>query len=163
MRLRLLTVVVAALPLAACSLVIGGATDTCGERPAGGGPPVIVTKDQELCDIVQIRVAQAVEDDPGIGYARLLEIRDKSMDWQGQKTLDGLVAAIRRDAGDKTADAVQRAVDSVMAQSKRPLRVEGDDVQPCLVKGAAKGARLAVMRAGPWPAATPQGAAAEKQ
>jgi len=163
MRFRLLAVVAATLPLAACSMVIGGATESCGERPAGSGPPVIVTKDQELCDVVRIRVAQAIEDDPDIGYARFQEIRDKSMDWQGQKTLDALDAAIRRDAGDKTADAVQRAVDSVTAQSKRPLRVEGDEVQPCLVKGAAKGARLAVLRAGPWPAAAPEGGAAEKR
>jgi len=162
MKLRLLCAAAAALALCACSILIGGAKETCGERPAGGGPAVLVTKDQELCEVVRIRVAQALEDDPDISYEKLEELRDKSMSWRGQETVEGLVAAIRRDAGDMTADAVQRAVDSVVAQSKRPLRVEGADVEPCLVKGVVKGARLALFRAGPWPAAAPAGAAAEK-
>jgi hypothetical protein len=161
MTFRLLCVAAAALPLAACNLVLGG-PETCGERPSGSGPAVIATKDQELCDVVRLRVAQALEDDPAISYAKVVELRDKCDDWRRAPTIERLVAAIRRDAGDMTADAVQRAVDSVVAQSKRPLRVEGDDVEPCLVKGAAKGARMALMNSGPWRAEAAPGASAEK-
>jgi len=163
MTLRRLVLVVAAAPLlAACSIIIGAGTETCGERHEGRGPAVLVTKDQELCEIVRIRVAQALEDDPAITYAKVDELRETSADWQHKKTVESLVDTIRREAGDMTADAVQRAVDSVLAQSKRPLRVEGDDVEPCLVKGMAKGARLALLRAGPWRTDAPAEAAPEK-
>jgi len=161
MNLRSLRLVVAALPLAACTVMIGGSVETCGEHPADGGPPVIVTKDQEVCEMVRIRVWRALEDDPEISYARVEELREKSIEWERERTVGSLVAAVRRGAGDLTADAMQRAVDAVLAQSKRPIPADCEDVERCLVKGALKGVRIALNNTRPWSPATPAAPSAE--
>jgi hypothetical protein len=163
MNLRLLRPILLCLPLAACSIVIGGRVETCGEHPADGGPAVIVTKDQEICEMVRVRVARAIEEDPEITYARVDELREKSLQWEREKTFDGLVAAVRRDAGDLTADAMRSAVDAVLAQSKRPLPADHGDVERCLVKGAMKGLNIALLNVRPWAPATPTAPAAEEK
>jgi len=155
MRLRTAPVLALAACLAACTVQIGGHVETCGEIPDGGGAPVIATKDQELCELVRLRVAQALEKDPDLTYGRVQELLDKTSEWEGKRTLESLVAALRKDCGNVTADAVQRAVDDVTSRSTRPTRKDCDDVQRCLVKGAAKGVRMALSAARPWGPETP--------
>ena len=61
-----------------------------------------------------------------------------------ERDLAALVEQVRRDAGDAMAADVDRAARWVVESSDRPVGPECPDVQRCLAKGAAKGARLAL-------------------
>ena len=145
---RLALIPALALALGACEILVGAKIDTCGEHPAGGGPAVIVTKDQELCDVVRLRVTREVDANE-LTRETIDHLVDRSLSWERRDTLDEFVAAVRKDAGDAIADAVRRAVDAVLAQSQRTTRPDCGDIEPCLVKGAAKGVRIALLYAQP--------------
>ncbi len=140
----------AAMSMSACTLVVGGRAETCGEHPSGGGPAVISTRDQELCELVRIRVGKELDDDASLNYEKIDGLLEKCGGWERKDTIEDLVAALRRDAGDHVADAVRRAVDAVLAQSKRPMPTACPDEQKCLVKGAVKGVKIALSTARPW-------------
>ena len=132
MRPAALLAVLAVTLSAGCTWVIGGSRDDmCGERPASGGPPVIVTRDQELCDVVRARVQRQL-DVSSLKRDELDRLIDRTLHWETRDTLDEFVAAVRRDAGDAFADEVRRAVDAVAAQSRRTTRPDCADVQRCL-------------------------------
>lgn len=136
----------AAVLLAAASAFSAGCEsvrpDVCGAFPPGGGPPVVSTRDQEACELARLRVRDAVAA-AGFGDARRIEVvHDLSRSWDDARTVDGLVARVRQDAGDAVADAVRRACDDVAAHSKRPDAPGCGEA--CLVRGAAKGARIAL-------------------
>ncbi len=129
----------AALP--ACS---GRRTDICGEIPASGGPAVIVTRDQELCEIARVRVQRAIADEAKLDELTAQHLHSRSFSWEDAKTTEGLVARIRSDAGDRVADAVARAIADVRQFSQRPIGTTCADEERCLALGAARGARFAV-------------------
>ena len=145
------TIAAALLPLAlgACSILVGGHPETCGEYPAAGGPAVIATLDQELCEVVRLRVLRGLDSLGELSRETIDRLIDRTLGWEQKATVDDLVATIRRDAGDAMADDVRRAVDSVTAHSQRPLAADCADAQRCLVKGAAHGARVALLYAQP--------------
>ncbi|MCG3135776.1 MAG: hypothetical protein HMLKMBBP_03532 [Planctomycetes bacterium] len=130
---------VALAALAACEST---RPDVCAPLPPGGGPPVLATQDQELCEVARLRVRDAVyaagiRDDRRVGV-----IHDLSRSWGDADTVAGLVERIRGDAGDEIAEAVRRACDDVRSRSRRPLPAGCGE--RCLVRGAAKGARIAL-------------------
>jgi hypothetical protein len=129
----------AALP--ACSM---RRTDVCGEVPASGGPAVVVSRDQELCEITRTRVQRILADDMKLDELTTQHLHSKSFSWEDAKTTDGLVARIRSDAGDAYADAVARAIADVRQFSTRPLKPDCPVEDRCLALGAARGARFAV-------------------
>ena len=139
-----------------CSLSLGGRTDVCGEYPANGGPAVLATRDQELCEVVRLRVVRQLDLQANLTYDEIDRLLERTAAWEGRPSVDDLVATIRRDAGDAMAGEVRRAVDSVLATSQRPLPADCPDMQRCLVKGAARGVRIALLYAQPHaPAAAP--------
>ena len=138
-----------ALLLGAC--VFGGRPEICGEPHAGGGPAVLSTKDQELCEIVRLRVLMERETAPSFTRARLDHLVDRSLAWEMKGTLAALLEAVRADAGDGFAGAMQRAFDAVRTKSSRPLPADCPDAERCLVRGAARGARIALLTAEPSP------------
>ena len=134
------------LLLSGCEIFVGGRVDSCGEPPPDGrGPAVIATLDQELCDVVRLRVIRRLDGMEELKRADLDRLVDRTLAWEQKRTLDELVEAIRKDAGDAMAEEVQRAASAVLAQSRRTTRPECGEVQRCLVKGAAKGARIALL------------------
>lgn len=151
------------LVLCACSMVFGGRPESCGTYPKGGGPAVIVTRDEEVCEIVRLRVLRQLDGLSILERDTIDGLLERVPGWEGKRDVDGLVAAIRKDAGDDLADEVRRAIDDVVTKSARPLPADCVDVQRCLVKGAARGVRIALLYAtpskpeAPPPAAKPQG------
>lgn len=143
MRLRLVLVLL--LPaLAGCQILIGPRIERCGETPEGGGPSVIVTIEQELCEVVRLRVIRQLEGMQGLTRETIDRLVDRALTWEKQPTLDRLIAMIRKDAGDEMANEVERAATGVLAHSQRTPGPDCEDVQRCLVKGAAKGSRIAL-------------------
>lgn len=149
--------------LGACSMVFGGRPESCGTYPQGGGPAVIATRDEEVCEIVRLRVIRQLDNLSVLERDTIDELIERVPGWEGKRDVDALVAAIRNDAGDDLADEVRRAIDDVVTKSARPLPADCVDVQRCLVKGAARGVRIALLYAtpskpeAPPPAAKPQG------
>jgi len=157
--------VAACLCLGACTGAIpwSGHADTCGEYPPGGGPAVIVTKDQQVCDVVRLRVGREIELNEMLTRGQIDTLLEKSGEWERRTTLDGLVDAVRKDAGDGVAAELRRAVNSVLAHSTLPMRADCPDVQKCIVLGAVKGLRFALAYAQPFdpPPPSPEGAGAK--
>jgi hypothetical protein len=128
--------------LPACQMTLGGRVETCGEYPAAGGPAAIVTRDQELCEVVRLRVGRGLEAANALPREKLDSLFEKTASWERKDTLADFLAVVRRDAGDAFADDVKRAVDDVLARPQRPL--PPDCGEKCLVRGAARGARFAL-------------------
>jgi hypothetical protein len=149
------------LPLAGCSIVIGGRPDVCGVYPEGGGPAVIVTRDQELCEVVRIRVTNGLASLPELSQVRIEELLERTRSWEDIRTIDRLVEALREDAGEGFAADVQRAVEAVARQSTRGIDADcAADEQRCMVRGAVRGVRIALLNAEP---VTPAGEPAPKR
>lgn len=137
---------VAAAGLAAAGALLGACVQprtTCGEAPAGSGPPVITTRDGELCESVRLRVADALGRMQDLYAERASSLRDLTWRWEDARTLDGFLRRVRDEAGDGIADAIARAVDEVRAHGTKPMRADCTDAERCLVRGAALGARIA--------------------
>lgn len=138
------------LTLAGCSIVIGGRPDACGEYPQDGGPAVISTRDQELCEVVRLRIGNGLASLPELPQARLDELLERTRSWESIRTMDRLVETLRDEAGLGFAVDVQRAVAAVAAQSSRPLTPECEAEQErCMVRGAVRGIRIALLNAQP--------------
>lgn len=137
------------LVLGGCSVVLGGRPETCGTYPKSGGPAVIATRDEEICDVVRLRVLRELEGLSVLERDTIDGLIQRLPAWESRPDVDSLVAAIRNDAGDGMADEVRRAVDDVTAKSARPLPADCADVQRCLVKGAVRGVRIALLYAQP--------------
>lgn len=136
------------LSLAGCTFVIGGRPDVCGEYPEGGGPAVIATRDQELCEVVRLRVTNGLASLPALSQARVDELVERSRSWEHISTIDRLVETLREDAGEGFATDVQRAVEGVNAQSKRPVTDDcAANQERCMVRGAVHGIRIALLNA----------------
>jgi len=143
-------VLLLALALAGCSIVIGGRPDVCGEYPEGGGPAVIHTRDQELCEIVRIRVTSGLASLPVLSQTRLDELVGRTEAWEHIRTMDRLVETLREEAGEGFAEDVNRAAKAVAEQSKRGLTAEcAAEEERCMVRGAVRGVRIALMNAMP--------------
>ena len=139
-RLSALLLVAAALVTAACETPI----EACGEYPPGGGPAVIRTRDQELCEITRQRVMRHLQQRQDLDWAKAEELFERSQRWQFEDTLQGLLARIEKDAGPGFAAAVRRAVESVETSTK-PYSADCETQrEKCMTKGAAKGAYLAL-------------------
>jgi hypothetical protein len=147
--------------LGACTVSFGGRPDACGVYPEGGGPAVIATRDQELCEVVRLRVLQRLDGSVQLPPQALDALGEASLAWERRSTVEDLIAAVRRDAGDRLADDVARAIESVTSRSKRPLPSGCPDEEKCLVRGAARGARLAVQAARPGAGRPQPGAGGE--
>ena len=94
-----------ALPLLAAALAACETPPTgCGEVPPGGGPRVITTRDQELCEIVRLRLEFALSEIPDLEEAVVQRWHDASWGWTDARTCEGVVARIREDSGDPLAD-----------------------------------------------------------
>lgn len=118
--------------------------EACGEYPVGGGPAVIRTRDQELCEITRQRVMLHLQKRPDLDYATAENIFEKSERWRFEDTLPELLTRIEKDAGPAFADAVRHAVESV-ERSTKPYSAECEsERERCMTKGAAKGAYLAL-------------------
>ena len=153
--MKLPPLVAALLCLGGCQMMFGGHMETCGEYPAGGGPAMISTKDQQVCDVVRLRVGRAIDLHGLVSRADVERLLERTLAWEHKATIDDLVDAIRKDAGDAVADEVRRAVDSVLAHSTLPMPADCPDAQRCLVKGAARGMRIALSYAHPNDIAPP--------
>lgn len=151
---------VLALAPAACSIVVGGRPDVCGVYPEGGGPAVIETRDQELCEVVRIRVSNGLASLPELTQARIDQLVERTESWKGIRTTDRLVETLREEAGEGFAADVQRALESVARQSSRGVDAEcAADEQRCMVRGAVRGLRIALLNA---TAVVPEGESPEK-
>ena len=153
-------VLLIALPLAGCSIVIGGRPDACGEYGEGGGPAVISTRDQELCEVVRLRIGRGLASLPELSQGRIDELGERSKAWEQIRTIERLVETLREEAGAGFAEDVRRAVDAVEAQSKRELTAEcAAESERCMVRGAVRGLRIALLNAEPIapPGETPEG------
>ena len=147
--MKLPHIVAAWLCLGACSVILGGRPETCGDYPQGGGPAVISTKDQQVCDVVRLRIGRALDLDDQLTRDEIDRLVQQTLVWEKKATVDRLVDAVRKDAGDTVATELRRAIDSVLAQSSLPLPAACTDAERCLVKGAARGARIALLYATP--------------
>lgn len=130
----------AAAALAACA---AQSRTTCGEPSGRGGPPVIATRDGELCESARLRVAEALGRREDLFAERAEQYRDMTWSWQDARTLDGFLRRVRSDAGDDLADAIALAIDQVREHGTKPDRADCADAERCLVRGAALGARIA--------------------
>jgi hypothetical protein len=136
------------LLLAGCSIVIGGRPDVCGVYPEGGGPAEIQTRDQELCEVVRLRITNGLASLPELSEARLEQLLQRTDSWENLPTIERLIQELREDAGEGFAIDVQRAVDAVNEQSKRSITEDcAANEQRCMVKGAVRGLRIALMNA----------------
>ncbi len=129
--------------LPACQLALGP-PETCGAYPSGGGPAVIASRDQELCELVRLRVSRSLERTQGLELADVQQMLSRAARWDTERDVEQLVEQIRRDANDEVANDVERAIAWVLEHSAKPLPADCPDVQRCLARGAAKGARLAL-------------------
>jgi hypothetical protein len=142
----------AALPLlllGACTIAVGGRPETCGTYPEGGGPAVIRMRDQELCEVVRLRVLRGLSGVAGLTQAGIDALLEKTDSWGRRSTVADLVEAIRRDAGDAFADDVARSYSAVTAQSKLPVAPECEADERCWVRGAVLGIEIALRQAQP--------------
>lgn len=122
--------------------------EACGEYPEGGGPAVIRTKDQELCEITRQRVMRHLQKREDLDFETAERLFERSLNWRFESTIDGLLARIEKDAGPDFAAAVRRAIDSVQASTK-PYSADCETQrEACMAKGAAKGAYLALTQRG---------------
>jgi len=147
--MKLLQLAAAWLALGACTYMFGGHMETCGEYPPGGGPAVIVTKDQQVCDVVRLRVGREIDVHGMLSRAEIDRLLERQIYWEHEDTIDQFVDAIRKDAGDVVAAEVRRAVNSVLANSTLPMPADCPDAEKCLVRGAARGLRIALSYAHP--------------
>lgn len=115
----------------------------CGDPSPRGGPPVIASKDAELCESVRLRVAEALAALPDLYPERAEMLRDRTWSWEDASSVDGMLRRVRADAGEELAAAVARAVEDVRTHSTFKVRAECADAERCLVRGAALGARIA--------------------
>ncbi|MCE9636252.1 MAG: hypothetical protein K8T90_11170 [Planctomycetes bacterium] len=132
--------VTVAVTLSACG---SQARTTCGEPSGRGGPPLIATRDGDLCESARLRVAEALGRRSDLFAERAEQLREFTWSWQDAKSLEGFVRRAREDAGDDVADAIGLAIEQVRAHSTKPLRADCADAERCLVRGAALGARIA--------------------
>lgn len=141
---------VSPLLLAGCSIVIGGRPDVCGVYPEGGGPAEIRTRDQELCEVVRLRITNGLASLTVLSEARLEQLVQRTDSWENLPTIERLVEELREEAGEGFAIDVQRAVDAVAEQSTRSITADcAANEQRCMVRGAVHGLRIALMNAEP--------------
>jgi len=118
--------------------------EACGEYPEGGGPAVIRTRDQELCEITRQRVMRHLQQRRDLDLDRAERLFERSQNWRFESTIEGLLARIEKDAGPDFAAAVRRAIESVEASTKPYSSDCETQREACMTKGAAKGAYLAL-------------------
>lgn len=143
------------LVLASCTLVIGGRPETCGTYPDDGGPAVLVTRDQELCEIVRLRTARGLASVESLTQEQIDALLGRVASWSNERTMASLAARIRSEAGDPMADDVLRSFDAVRAGSSRPIAPECEADERCWVRGAVRGIEIALLYA--QPSAPPEG------
>lgn len=138
--LRTFTLLCLALGLlAACTTV----PEMCGERPAKGGPPVLRTRQQELCESVRIRVLQYLEHHPVMSDDDYDTLRRRSKAWLGADSTDDLAQRLRDDEGPELAALVADVIRRSSERSRLPLEGEGD-ADMLVARAAGHGAALAV-------------------
>jgi hypothetical protein len=137
---------VLALVLGTAPLLTGCASppETCGEYPERGGPALVRTREQEVCEIARLRVLRALRDRPELTRGRAAELYEHSLQWETVRSVEALLQRVRRDAGEDFAAAVERAVTQVLAESRRPSGPGCEAGSACVARAAAKGARLAM-------------------
>jgi hypothetical protein len=122
--------------------------EACGEYPPEGGPALIKTRDQELCEITRQRVMQHLQRRQDLDLDKAETLFEASQRWQFADTIEDLLARIEKDGGPEMAEAVRRAVASVESSTK-PFTTECEKQrEKCMARGAAKGAYLALTQRG---------------
>ncbi len=130
---------VLALALAGCT-----SSEFCGVRPPEGGPPVIATREQELCELARIRTNKYLaglevftEDESDLLYSA-------ARGWEKVDSVDELLEAIRdRDHG-ALADEIADVTEWVRGKSSHSYAATCKIQDRCLARGAAHGVRLAL-------------------
>jgi len=118
---------------------------SCGEYPAAGGPAVIRTRDQQVCETVRMRVIQHLAALPDLDLQKAEQLYQRVLSWRRFHTLEDLYAGAEKDGGPELAAALRRGVESVRAESAMPLTAECErKLEECLTAGAVKGAELAM-------------------
>jgi len=135
------TLAMAALLLTSCE----SRPLSCGEYPAEGGPAIIRTRDQQVCEAVRMRVIQHLSALENLDLMMAEKIYEKVIGWRRADTLGELYALAERDAGPEMAAAIRRAVESVRGSTAKPISAECEaKLDACLTAGAVKGAELAM-------------------
>ena len=122
--------------------------EACGEYGPDGGPAIIRTRDQELCEITRQRVMQHLQKRTDLDLDSAEKLFERSQSWRFEDTIAGLLERIETDAGPEFAAAVRRAIDSVAASTKPWPPDCAEERERCLARGAAKGAYLALTQRG---------------
>lgn len=115
----------------------------CGDPSPRGGPPLVQTKDAELCEAVRLRTIDALAKIDGFGPERAEILRDRTWSWEDARTVEGFLRRVHDDAGAAVEAAIRLAVEQVEEHSRRRVRTDCGDAERCLVRGAALGARIA--------------------
>jgi len=118
---------------------------SCGEYPADGGPAAIVTRDQQVCEAVRLRVMQHLSGMKSLDLQSAEKLYESILTWRRASTLEDLYARAEKTGGPEMAAAVRRAVESVREETAKPVSEKcAKKLEACLTKGAAKGAELAM-------------------
>ncbi len=118
---------------------------TCGEYPAEGGPAIIRTRDQQICESVRLRVIQHLMAMQDLDLRKAEKLYEKVTGWRRADTLDELYTMAEKDGGPEIAAAIRRAVESVRATTTKPVAADcAEELEACLTAGAVKGAELAM-------------------
>lgn len=126
-------------------LALAGCTQrrtACGDPAPQGGPPVISSREGELCESVRLRVADALAGLKDLEPEYAEQWRDLTWRWEDVRTVEGLLRRVQDETKPEVADAMRRAVEEVRAHSSKPFRPDCADQERCLVRGAALGARI---------------------
>ena len=134
--------------LLACLLVTSACvvSPDCGTARPGGGPPVIETREAELCE--NIRTALIIH------FSRREDWTEEEWEklvfdaryWSNAPTVDILIAKVREEGGVAMADIVARNIEWTRTRSSLPYGAPGSAMDRTLARAAGHGALAAVDR-----------------
>jgi len=130
--------------LAGCTI----APDSCGEFPPEGGPAVIRTREQEMCEVGRIRMNRYLLTHAPIEDVSAEDLYLAALEWQKASSSADLIAQAREMLGDTYADGLSRALEHVRTKSERPYSTDCEVHDACLAAAAGHGARLALEHRG---------------
>ncbi len=152
-RLSLLISLVAACLTAACQTP----RRVCGTAPEGGGPPVLTTREDEICESVRWRVLEQMRVREEFSYAHAERLFTAAETWSTSTTLEDLrrrVAAV--DDEQAMATTIVDAARHAWETSKAPVSTGCETDEACVAEAAAHGARVALRRRSAYLKITPE-------